>query len=73
MRKLLPYLVTVAISSILNISIFLIAYKKFTYPFLNEDQRLENAPLIILYVIPAFVVVSIVLVYLVQLFNKFKI
>jgi hypothetical protein len=72
MKKLMPYLVAVSISSILNIAIFLIAYKTFTYPFISEDQRLENAPLIVFYVIPAFVVVSIFLVYLIQLFNKFK-
>ncbi len=72
MKKILIYITIVAISSILNISIFLIAYKKLAFPYLVEDQRMENAPLIFIYVIPSFFLVSVVVVFFIQKINKLK-
>ena len=72
MKNILLFLVSVSLSSILNVSIFLIAYKKLTFPFLVEDQRMDNAPLIFTYVIPSFVLASLVLVFFFQFINRFK-
>ena len=59
----------IIISSVLNIGIFFVAYKKLTFPFLHESQRMDNAPLIFSYVVPSFILVSICMLLLVHLVN----
>ena len=50
--------VFILINATFNIAIFSLAYKKLTFPFLHEDQRMDNAPYIFSYVIPGFIFVS---------------
>jgi len=59
----------VVISSALNLGIFFVAYRKLTFPFLHESQRMDNAPLIFSYVVPSFILVSIFMLVLVHLVN----
>lgn len=42
-----------------NMAIFLCAYRHLAFPYLHEEQRMENAPLIFLYVVPGFLASSI--------------
>jgi hypothetical protein len=46
------------LNAALNFAIFLWAYKKLAFPFLHEEQRMENAPVIFFYVVPGFMLVS---------------
>ena len=54
--------VIVFLSSCLNFFVFLLAYKAFAFPYLHEEQRVENAPYIFTYVLPGFVLISILMV-----------
>lgn len=51
----------VVINSALNITMFLLSYKKLVFPFIDESQRVNNAPYIIFYVFPSFFIVSILM------------
>ncbi len=42
-----------------NFGIFLFAYKKLAFPFIEESQRMDNAPYIFTYVLLAFLLSSI--------------
>jgi len=44
--------------------LFLEAYKKLSIPFMNEEQRVENAPLLFIYVLPAFIFLSVIVFFL---------
>ena len=58
-KNILATLAFILINSGLNIGIYLYSYKKLTFPFLHEEQRMDNAPYIFTHVIPSFLVVSI--------------
>jgi len=74
MKKIQPYftyLVGIVISSSLNFFVFLEAYKELAFPFLHEEQRVENAPYIFLYVLPCFILISILSLFLYKkVFNR---
>ena len=44
----------------MNIAIFLISHKYLVFPLLHEEQRMDNAPYILFYVIPSFILVSVI-------------
>ncbi|SBS35206.1 hypothetical protein MSP8887_03845 [Marinomonas spartinae] len=46
--------------TVLNFLVFLEAYKRLAFPYINEEQRVDNAPYIFIYVLPSFLIVSIV-------------
>lgn len=48
----------IVLNSGFNIAVFLVSYKYLTFPYLYEEQRMDNAPLIFIYVVPAFFLVS---------------
>lgn len=53
-------------SAVLNLAVFFISYQKLTFPFLHEEQRMDNAPQIFLYVVPSYLLIALglsVLVY----------
>jgi len=54
------------VSAALNLAVFFISYRKLTLPFLDEEQRVDNAPQIFLYVVPSYLLIALglsVLVY----------
>lgn len=48
----------------LNFLVFLEAYKRLAFPYINEEQRVDNAPYIFIYVLPSFLLISIILLVL---------
>ena len=53
-------------SSILNLAVFFASYLRLAFPLLNEEQRVDNAPQIFLYVVPSYLLIALgssVLVY----------
>lgn len=52
------------IGTTMNFGIFLASYKYLTFPYLHEEQRVENAPYIFGYVLPAIMVASLITVIL---------
>lgn len=51
----------ILVSSFANFIVFLEAYKRLSLPFINEEQKVENAPYIFLYVLPCFLMISALL------------
>ena len=71
-NSILLYVLIIVVSSSLNFLLFLEAYKRLAFPYLNEEQRVENAPSIFLYVLPSFVLVSVLTILLIRFIsNKF--
>lgn len=48
-------------NSVLNITIFLWAYKKLAFPLMDESQRVDNAPYVLFFIFPSFIAVSILM------------
>jgi len=72
LKNIVMNLLFIIISSAFNLAIFFVAYNKLTFPFLHEDQRMDNAPLIFSYVVSGFIVVSICMLLVAHLLNKLK-
>ncbi len=58
-KSFLIYSSIVLVSSALNFYVFLEAYKSLAFPFIHEEQRVENAPYIFMYILPCFIFISI--------------
>ena len=63
-KSLLINTAIVIIGTALNFFVFLEAYKRLAFPYINEEQRVDNAPLIFIYVFPSFLVISVALLLL---------
>ena len=72
MKHFLLAVTTILVSSAINAAIFLLAYKKLAFPFIHEEQRLDNAPYIFTYVIPSFILAATLMVILINLTHRFK-
>jgi len=76
MSKAKSYLLNISlilVSAFANFMLFLEAYKKLSIPFMNEEQRVENAPLLFIYVFPSFIFLSVIIFFLYKkLLNKQK-
>lgn len=59
-KPLVSFFLWMVVSSVLNIAIFVLAYRQLVFPFLHEEQRVDNAPFIFIYVMPGFVLVSLI-------------
>ncbi|KPM84684.1 hypothetical protein AOG27_02505 [Pseudoalteromonas lipolytica] len=67
MSKAKSYLLNISlilVSAFANFMLFLEAYKKLSIPFMNEEQRVENAPLLFIYVLPSFIFLSVIVLFL---------
>jgi len=53
-------IIAVVVSSALNFMVFLESYKRLAFPYMHEEQRVENAPYIFLYILPGFVLIAII-------------
>lgn len=71
-KKLFTNTILVLFTLLLNFGIFLYAYKKLTFPFLHEAQRMENAPYIFTYVLLGFFVSALVSLILIVWANRNK-
>jgi hypothetical protein len=68
--KHIKILLSILFSSILNFGIFILAYNKFVFPYLHEEQRVENAPYIFIYIAPSFIVIAIISL---LIYKKFRV
>lgn len=46
-------------STMFNFAVLFVAYNKLAFPYLHESQRMDNAPFLFTYALPAFLLVSI--------------
>jgi len=58
-KSVLIYFTLILVGSSLNFFIFLEAYKKLAFPFIHEEQRVENAHYIFMYVLPSFILAAV--------------
>jgi uncharacterized BrkB/YihY/UPF0761 family membrane protein len=63
-KSLLIDTAVVFIGTALNFFVFLEAYKRLAFPYIHEEQRVDNAPYIFIYVLPSFFVISLILLVL---------
>jgi hypothetical protein len=70
LKKTLIMLTFILINTAFNVGVYLYSYKKLTFPFLHEEQRMENAPYIFLYIIPSFFLISIFTIIVFNYINK---
>jgi uncharacterized BrkB/YihY/UPF0761 family membrane protein len=63
-KSLLIDTAIVFIGTALNFFVFLEAYKRLAFPYIHEEQRVDNAPYIFIYVLPSFFVISLILLVL---------
>jgi hypothetical protein len=47
------------LSALLNLAVFFVSYRKLAFPFLHEEQRVDNAPQIFLYVVPSYLLIAL--------------
>lgn len=59
-RHVFKWLFAWLIGVALNFGIFLVSYKFLTFPYLHEEQRVENAPYIFSYVLPAVMLATLI-------------
>lgn len=59
-KVFIRWVISVCIGLALNFGIFLLAYQKLTLPFIHEEQRVENAPYIFGYVLPANLIATMI-------------
>lgn len=58
--KFLKYVFCTLLIAGLNFTIFMYSYKYLAFPFLHEEQRMDNAPYIFMYILPCFIASSFV-------------
>lgn len=58
-KTTLAILALVLGSTLFNFAVLLVAYNKLVFPYLHESQRMDNAPLLFAYALPAFLLISI--------------
>nr|WP_319396878.1 hypothetical protein [uncultured Desulfobacter sp.] len=64
MKKMIRTLISSAVILVggaLNFIVFLEAYKRLALPFINEEQRVENAPFIVFYILPIFIGLAVII------------
>ena len=70
MKGLLAWVCASITGVILQFGIFIVAYQTLTFPFLNEEQRAENAPLIFFYVLPTIFLATIFSMFVFHFFSR---
>lgn len=70
--RALAYGAIVLLSTAFNFIVFLLSYKALSFPSIHEEQRVENAPYVFIYVLPSFFLVSLVVVALCFFLSKKK-
>lgn len=59
MKSSVAAIALILVTLCLNFGLFLFAYRKLAFPYLNEAQRMENAPFIFSYVLIGFLVSAV--------------
>jgi len=60
MKKLLFSFFVLCVTTVLNFSLFSIAYNQLATPYLHESQRTDNAEIIMMYILPSYLVIAII-------------
>lgn len=60
-KRTLVSSVVILTGGALNFLVFLEAYKRLAFPYINEEQRVENAPFIIFYILPIFIGMAVII------------
>lgn len=69
-KSLLIDTAIVFIGTALNFFVFLGAYKMLAFPYIHEEQRVDNAPYIFIYILPSFFVISLILLVLYKMIEN---
>ena len=72
MKNILAWTLSAIAGVILQFVIFMTAYQKLTFPFLQEEQRTDNAPYIFFYVLPAILLATLISIFVFYLFSRNK-
>lgn len=72
MKTLLIYLAGITLGTVINFTIFMVAYKKLVFPLLHEDQRMDIAPYLFSHVLTVYLLASFLLVVILQFLIKFR-
>ena len=72
MKYILAWVCAAITGAILHFIIFIVAYQKLTFPYLLEEQRVENAPYIFIYVLPAILLATLVTTLIFSLISRRK-
>lgn len=59
-------------STMFNFAVLLVAYNKLAFPYLHEAQRMDNAPFLFYYALPAFLLISILFAGAAYTLGRFK-
>lgn len=59
-------------STVFNFAVLLIAYNKLAFPYLHEAQRMDNAPFLFYYALPAFLLISMLFAGAAYALGRFK-
>lgn len=68
----LQWFIVWLVGTTLNFGIFLISYKHLAFPYLHEEQRVENAPYIFGYVLPAIMMATLITIIIFSVIAKRK-
>lgn len=60
MKSVLAWALACVTGVVCQLGIFMFAYRKLTLPYLHEEQRVENAPYIFGYVLPAILLATLI-------------
>lgn len=61
MKPILWSVLVFLLSALLNLAVFFVSYWHLTFPYLHEEQRMDNAPQIFLYVVPSYFGIALIL------------
>lgn len=61
MKPILWSILVFLFSALLNLAVFFVSYRHLTFPYLHEEQRMDNAPQIFLYVVPSYLGIALIL------------
>ena len=70
MKNVLAWISASVVGVVCQFGIFMFAYRKLTFPYLLEEQRVENAPYIFAYVLPAILLATFISMFVFYLFLK---
>ena len=72
LKNTVCWAVSILVGASLNFGIFLFAYKKLAFPYIYEEQRVDNAPYIFEYVLPAMLIATLLTIVVFYTLSKKK-
>lgn len=71
-RRLYANAVVILIGASVNFFVFLESYKRLAFPYINEEQRVENAPFIVFNILPVFIGAAIAMFFVHKMLFRFS-